>query len=218
MKEQMNIEGTVDKTSLKCKGVWILFSRFSFVTLPLWHLHPENTPSFCFHLSFLPSPPGSRLPYATRAIHPSIHPSNLEHTHFHLNENNSLVLTFPEFLVPGSSNWDISDQVGFFCTVLAINKTSVSHPHLIHSTDTPVGITEELKMWLFGTNLQTSPVLSPNKMESLKEHLEWVVYSYSVCQQGNDHHSFIFLTNAVLDDTTVTLVLDVGAVSAPSTS
>lgn len=57
MKEQNNIEGTVDKTSLKCKGVWIFRDFLSSVMFPLWHLshqstcHPSPLKPFHQHLS-----------------------------------------------------------------------------------------------------------------------------------------------------------------------
>lgn len=64
---------------------------------------PENislTSSSPLLLFFLLSPPRSHLlyimcPSLTRCSHPPI-----TQTHFHLNENDSLVLTFPEFLFP----------------------------------------------------------------------------------------------------------------------
>lgn len=52
MKEQNNIEGTVDKTSLKCKGVLNFFKFLfsSFVTTvapqPSNHLHPSPLKPF----------------------------------------------------------------------------------------------------------------------------------------------------------------------------
>ena len=154
MKEQNNIEGTVDKTSLKCKGVWffILFWRFFFLLNVTTVARPPSnrpspfTPETSLSLSlslFLLSPPGSYLLYITARfphslLHPSVDP--LTRSFSHLNENNSLVLTFPEFLFPLSLHWEIWDQL--LCTILADNKTVSSRPANTFYTQPPAG-TEE---------------------------------------------------------------------------
>lgn len=90
MKEQNNIEGTVDKTSLKCKGICIfLFSIFflfhhcgtSAIKAPVT-LHPFLISPSPRHLFVLLSPPGSLLLCATAglissSLQPSIHQTHL---------------------------------------------------------------------------------------------------------------------------------------------
>lgn len=66
-KSKNNIEGTVDKTSLKCKGVWIWSVSFSSV-FPL-----QNHPRFFFFLNFVPLSPS--LPAVSPPLPPSLCPS-----------------------------------------------------------------------------------------------------------------------------------------------
>lgn len=127
MKEQNNIEGTVDKTSLKCKGVLNFFFFFIFIFFLCYHcgtsaikppvtLHPWNlsflstkphpsepsTPSLS---SRLPSPLGLRLHYSWILPH-SLLPS-IRQTHDTQNEKK--IHWFWRFL-SFSSNWDSRDS------------------------------------------------------------------------------------------------------------
>lgn len=114
MKEQNNIEGTVDKTSLKCKGVlnffFFYFLPYHCGTSAINHLSPFTPETFSLSMkphpsepsmpslsSRFPSPLGSRLHYS-RILPHSLLPS-IRQTPDTRNEKNSLVLTFPEFLL-----------------------------------------------------------------------------------------------------------------------
>lgn len=143
MKEQNNIEGNVDKTSLKCKGVWMLQIFFLWM-FPLWHLSLQSTsflPKFIFsHLhpltlsSYWPHPPHiyCTLPASVPpSLPPLIHPSNKNTDNHAKEKKNHWFWRFLSFS-PLSSNWGVWDQL--FCTIMANNKTPAPH-HPVHSTD-----------------------------------------------------------------------------------
>lgn len=93
----------VDKTSLKCKGVLNLKCFFSFSVAS----RPSEPSRPGFHwvpLGSLATSPSCHLqPTVCPSINLSVRPSHLDH--FHPGEKNSLVQTFPEFLLKNGDVW-----------------------------------------------------------------------------------------------------------------
>lgn len=143
MKEQNNIEGNVDKTSLKCKGVWI-FVFLDFLALKCYncgtlanHTFPLKTLNQFLSESHQPLfLQTSNVPHRQISLPPSFSYTSIKLTSFSLKWKLFIGSNVSWVSLPLSLQLDFLDQ--FLCTILA----KIKHPaktQIIHSTETPAG-------------------------------------------------------------------------------